>query len=365
MGDDTCSIPLSQLTVSAVRFNFRSQAALHFMQKLRSIHLYLGCAFAPMLLFFAVSGIWQTLGLHWHSGVLAWLSTLHTQGRLKTGSGLGSPALRVFVVIMALSFVVTTFLGVVMAITHGRNQRTAYYCLAFGVLFPLMIIIISHVSRANAVRRVQPTNPSIAGLALAAGNGDSNAIAEMNVLCRAATDRPVTSDDRGDKFRDFRQAFDSLGFRAGQGNDTAVEALLQAMHLDYLQGFAVDGLGKAAGMGNEAALEPLLHPLEYHLLPSGTVPALQTAADNGNQQAIDALAAVAADVDSAALWYMTAVGLQKATTVAGNVTAIEAMGLLAKAQNKYVSNLAIETLRTASSNHIARATEILRKLTSQ
>jgi hypothetical protein len=30
------------------------------MQKLRSVHLYLGCLFAPMLLFFAISGIWQT-----------------------------------------------------------------------------------------------------------------------------------------------------------------------------------------------------------------------------------------------------------------------------------------------------------------
>ena len=335
------------------------------MQKLRSLHLYLGCIFAPMLLFFAISGTWQTLGLHWHSGVLTWLSTIHTQSQLKNGSGLGSPALRIFVVIMALSFVVTTFLGVVMAIKYGRNRQTAYCCLAFGVLFPLMIIVISHAARANAVRRVQQADSSIAGLAWSAGNGDSNALVEMNALCRTASVRPVTSDDRGDKLRDFRQAFDTLGFRAGQGNDTAVEALLQAIHFDYLQGFAVDGLGKAAGMGNEAALEPLLHPLEYHILPSGAVPALQPAADNGNQLAIDALAAVAADENSTAFWYMTVQGLQKATTVAGNVAAIDAMGLLAKAQNKYVSNLAMETLQTASSNHIARATEILHKLTSQ
>lgn len=33
------------------------------MKKLRSIHLYLGCIFAPLLLFFAVSGIWQVLGV--------------------------------------------------------------------------------------------------------------------------------------------------------------------------------------------------------------------------------------------------------------------------------------------------------------
>jgi hypothetical protein len=34
------------------------------MKKLRLLHLYLGCIFAPMLLYFAVSGIWQTVGIH-------------------------------------------------------------------------------------------------------------------------------------------------------------------------------------------------------------------------------------------------------------------------------------------------------------
>ena len=30
------------------------------MTRLRSLHLYLGCIFAPMLLLFAITGIWQT-----------------------------------------------------------------------------------------------------------------------------------------------------------------------------------------------------------------------------------------------------------------------------------------------------------------
>ena len=32
------------------------------MKRLRAIHLYLSCVFAPLLLFFAISGIWQTWG---------------------------------------------------------------------------------------------------------------------------------------------------------------------------------------------------------------------------------------------------------------------------------------------------------------
>jgi hypothetical protein len=109
------------------------------MQKLRSIHLYLGCVFAPLLLFFAISGIWQTLGLHSH--LLDRLSTIHTSHQLKSGGGLTSVLLMFFALIMAASFIVTTILGVLMAIKYGRNRRSAFYCLAFGVVFPLVLIL--------------------------------------------------------------------------------------------------------------------------------------------------------------------------------------------------------------------------------
>src|SRR4051794_22211702 len=98
------------------------------MQRLRSIHLYLGCVFAPLLLFFSVSGIWQTFGIH--STVLSRLSTIHTSHQLKDGSALTSPLLRIFVLVMAVSFIITTLLGVVMAIKYGRSRRAAFWSLA-------------------------------------------------------------------------------------------------------------------------------------------------------------------------------------------------------------------------------------------
>ena len=48
----------------------------------------------------------------------------------------------IFVLIMAVSFVITTILGVIMAIKHGGNRRAAYYCLAFGVAFPIALVLI-------------------------------------------------------------------------------------------------------------------------------------------------------------------------------------------------------------------------------
>ena len=62
------------------------------MKKLRILHVYLGCVFAPMLLFFAISGIWQTLGIG-RSRSLAELSSIHLGTRMKSGFGLSSPTL--------------------------------------------------------------------------------------------------------------------------------------------------------------------------------------------------------------------------------------------------------------------------------
>ncbi len=109
------------------------------MQKLRTAHLYLGCIFAPLLLFFAVSGIWQTIGMD--SGFLQKLSTIHTGRRFKDASDLTSLPLRVFVLGMAVSFVITTVLGVVMAFKFGRSRRAAFYCLVGGAVVPLLFVV--------------------------------------------------------------------------------------------------------------------------------------------------------------------------------------------------------------------------------
>ena len=47
-----------------------------------------------------------------------------------------------FILIMAVSFVITTILGVIMAIKHGGSRRAAYCCLAFGVAFPIALVLI-------------------------------------------------------------------------------------------------------------------------------------------------------------------------------------------------------------------------------
>jgi hypothetical protein len=112
------------------------------LQKLRSIHLYLGCIFAPILLFFAISGIWQMFNWN-NSGTFQALSSIHTMKRLKTGGAfLSSPLLKIFVLLMAVSFIITTLLGIIMALKFGRSRRAALLCMAAGILIPILLILL-------------------------------------------------------------------------------------------------------------------------------------------------------------------------------------------------------------------------------
>ena len=48
-----------------------------------------------------------------------------------------------FVLVMAVSFIATTILGIVMALKFGKSRRAASYCLAAGVVIPVAIIVIT------------------------------------------------------------------------------------------------------------------------------------------------------------------------------------------------------------------------------
>jgi hypothetical protein len=114
------------------------------MKKLRAIHLYLGCLFAPMLFFFAVSGLWQTLPMQFSqksSRVLGLLSTIHTSQGLKIGT-LTSVYMKWFVILMAVSLIFTIVLGVIMAFKFG-HRRAAIYCLAGGIIIPLFFVLMA------------------------------------------------------------------------------------------------------------------------------------------------------------------------------------------------------------------------------
>ncbi len=113
------------------------------MNFLRRIHLYLGCVFAPLLIFFAISGVWQLLRLNSDPKVhpyLSSLSTIHTGGRTRGFPHLSTPILNYIILAMAVSLVLTVILGIIMTFKFA-HRRTASICLGMGFLVPTLIIV--------------------------------------------------------------------------------------------------------------------------------------------------------------------------------------------------------------------------------
>ena len=146
-----------------------------------------------------------------------------------------------------------------------------------------------------------------------------------------------------------------------QGNQVAMDALVQALQLRELQPDAMRCLGALGARGNDDALEVLLNSRQYGLPLSSTVPALRAAAENGNQKAIDYLSAVTSDQTSPALWFMAASGLSKAAA-AGNETAIDALIGLSSNTDLNVRNAVVSGLKGAATNQNAKAAEALRAM---
>ena len=120
------------------------------MKKLRQAHLYLGCIFAPVLIFFAVSGAWQLFDLHRgrkdHSYVppraLVSLSAIHMRQQLPSAHQANTTPLRVFILLAATGLVLTTALGIVMAFRFTRSKTTVAICLAAGVAVPAAMLFL-------------------------------------------------------------------------------------------------------------------------------------------------------------------------------------------------------------------------------
>ncbi|MEO6054155.1 MAG: hypothetical protein ABIP97_09100 [Chthoniobacterales bacterium] len=117
------------------------------MKTLRFIHLYLGCLFAPLIVFFAISGLWQTKILHIGKTsaigpLLTRLSSIHTGRTPKIGGGLSSIYMECFVILMALCLIFTIIAGVILAFKYGRT-RIAAVCLAAGITVPVALALIA------------------------------------------------------------------------------------------------------------------------------------------------------------------------------------------------------------------------------
>lgn len=118
------------------------------MRYLRRIHTYLGCFFAPLLLFFILSGWYQTVTPNrqkGHGELGDWkarLTSVHVDSIYPTESASAySPTLfRALVIVMAVALVVTLALGVVMAMRFTPKKGPVWASLVLGFLIPLLLL---------------------------------------------------------------------------------------------------------------------------------------------------------------------------------------------------------------------------------
>lgn len=115
---------------------------------LRRLHLYLGCLFAPALIFFAVTGVWQLYRMHDSTKDGSYvaprpvqvLSAVHMNAHLPGKRVAEFTPLRAFWIAAAAGLVVTTVLGVIMAFRFARNVATPILFLLGGIAAPLVVL---------------------------------------------------------------------------------------------------------------------------------------------------------------------------------------------------------------------------------
>ena len=129
------------------------------LKKIRSLHLYLGCFFAPLIILFILSGVIQTLGfdhdkygpldpatgkaelVYKSPDIVKIMKTMHTNHGYKTFSFQTNALYMYFVVAMAFGLLITIILGIVMAFKY-TNPALVWWVMAAGIIAPIALILL-------------------------------------------------------------------------------------------------------------------------------------------------------------------------------------------------------------------------------
>jgi len=123
------------------------------IKPMRNIHLYLGVFFAPLLIFFLISGSWQTFDLHEVSktgdykppAIIKSLSQVHKDQRWVDSNKVpkSSMPFKCLIVMMAIGLLATTILGILMAFKYTKVW-IVWCCLLMGFLIPCFLLWVAH-----------------------------------------------------------------------------------------------------------------------------------------------------------------------------------------------------------------------------
>jgi hypothetical protein len=121
------------------------------MKNLRQLHVYLGCFFAPLLIYFTLSGSWQVFRLHdlpknqpgtASQRFLHAFSNPHRDATLpwhdpKTET---SVLFEIFAAAAALGFFALSVMGLQMAVQVKSRRKKVWLCLFAGTVIPIIFL---------------------------------------------------------------------------------------------------------------------------------------------------------------------------------------------------------------------------------
>jgi hypothetical protein len=118
------------------------------MLRLRRLHLYLGVFFAPMLLFFIVTGWYQTAfqdrrkSVFEASAVMDRLRAVHADQTFPVASAnsYSTMSFRWLVYIMSAALIATLVLGLVLAFRTMKRKSLVWLMLALGFIVPALCL---------------------------------------------------------------------------------------------------------------------------------------------------------------------------------------------------------------------------------
>lgn len=122
------------------------------MKTLRRLHLYLGCFFAPLLLFYVLTGWYQTLNTNRNKSLGEkgdWISSLTSvhvdQIYPRPNVESYSPVLfQTLVVVMSIALIATVGIGIFLAFRTSRKRWPVWLSLGLGILVPVLSLWLGH-----------------------------------------------------------------------------------------------------------------------------------------------------------------------------------------------------------------------------
>ena len=119
------------------------------LQRVRTIHGWLGVFFSPLLLLFVATGWWQTFvpeddqDKGWFNSTMSKFSNIHTDDYFdRAGHHHASGTFKILVACMAVSLMTTIVLGLALSCQNARKTVGTALAFLLGILVPVLILYL-------------------------------------------------------------------------------------------------------------------------------------------------------------------------------------------------------------------------------